>query len=290
MDALTVTTYTADGGRSLREFLHPVRMARELWAHRDLTLQIARREAMGRYRSSRLGLLWSLITPLISLAVYTLVFSGILKARFTANPTESHASFVLYLFCGMLVYTVFAEVVGRSPTLITANPNFVKKVVFPLEVLVPAALLESLFRMGVGFGAWLLFWVGIEHDLPRLTVLLLPLVLLPMCLMTVGAAWLASSLGVFVRDLANGAGGMVQLLAFMTPVYYSIEQIPHPTLRFLMRMNPLAETLEQARRVTIQGMAPDWWWWLASLLMSGVFCLLGYAVFMKSKRGFADVL
>ena len=172
MDALTVTTYTADGGRSLREFLHPVRITRGLWSHRDLTLQTARREAMGRYRSSRLGLLWSLITPLISLTVYTLVFSGILKARFTSNPSESHASFVLYLFSGMLVYTVFAEVVGR----------------------------------------------------------------------------------------------------------------------FLMRMNPLAETLEQARRVTIQGTPPDWGWWLASLLMSGVFCLLGYAVFMKSKRGFADVL
>ncbi|MBM3463270.1 MAG: ABC transporter permease [Armatimonadetes bacterium] len=288
MNALTV--YRPDSGQPLRNFLNPLHMARDLWAHRDLTMQLARREVLGRYRSARLGILWSGITPFFSLIVYTFVFSGIFKARFTDNPAEGYAHFALYLFCGMLVYNVFAEVAARAPSIITENPNYVKKVVFPLEVMVPAVLMGALFRMAVGFVAWLGFWTVLERVLPKPTLLLLPLVVLPLCLLTAGVAWLAAAVGVFVRDLAHAAGVVVQLLAFLTPVYYSIERIQQPLLRAAMQLNPLSQTLEQTRRVAIVGGAPDWGWWLASLTLSGAACLLGYASFMKSKRAFGDVL
>jgi lipopolysaccharide transport system permease protein len=289
-DALPVVTYKADVARPIREFMNPRRMIEGLWKNRDLTMQLARRDVLGRYRSSRLGILWSLITPLFSLAVYTLVFSGIFKARFTANPTEGYAHFALYIFCGMLVYGVFAEVAQRAPTIITENPSYVTKVVFPLEVLVPAAVLASLFRLGIGFLAWLAFWTFLEKAAPHLTFVLLPVVLLPLCLVTAGLAWLAAAMGVFVRDLAQAAGPLVQLFSFLTPVYYSIERIDQPVLRMLVQLNPLSQTLEQSRRVAILGLSPDWGWWLASLIPAALVCLVGYAFFMKSKRAFGDVL
>jgi len=276
--------------RPLRTFLNPGRMLANLWSHRQLILQLARRDIAGRYRAARLGLLWSIITPLIMLAIYTFVFSVIFKgARFGDDQREGHGEFAIYLFCGMLIFNLFGEVATRAPQLVVAYPNYVKKVVFPLEVLVVAALLTALFNMAIGYGVWLIFWCLIRHGPPPLTAFYLPLVVVPLCLATTGVGWFLASLGVFVRDIGHAVLLVVQALFFATPVFYTISSVPRG-FQVVMELNPLSHALEDARRVMIRGSPPEWIWWFASLAGSVLIALAGYAFFMKSKRAFADVL
>ncbi|MGD8451520.1 MAG: ABC transporter permease [Phycisphaerae bacterium] len=315
----TITQYSAAAPRPFRSFLHPLRMVANLCSHRQLTLQLTHRDIVSRYRAARLGLLWAVLTPLALLAIYTFVFSVVFEARWNlptdkdqaqqpapqveeqppapapaatqaAEPKkESHGEFALYLFCGMLIFTLFAEVVTRAPTMVIANPNYVKKVVFPLEVLVISALLTALFNLAIGFGVWLVFWFFVKHALPPLTMFYLPLVVLPVCLATTGVAWVVAALGVFVRDVGHAVTLIVQALFFATPVFYKIERVPD-AFQVVMRLNPLSHALEDARRVMIESAPPEWLWWLISLLASTAIAIAGYAVFMKSKRAFADVL
>ena len=285
----TVTHFSASAPRPLRAFLHPGRMLLNLWGHRGLTLQLTHRDIVGRYRAARLGLLWSVLTPLVLLAIYTFVFSVVFGARWGDDPTAGRCEFALYLFCGMLVFNVFGELASRAPMMVVYNPNYVKKVVFPLEVLPVSGLLTALFNMVVGFGAWLVFWWFVKWTLPPVTALWLPVVVLPVCLATLGIAWLVASVGVFVRDVGHAVMLIVQVLFFATPVLYKMERVPR-AFQLVMVVNPLSHCLEDSRRVMIEGTEPNWLWWGASLVVSIVLAVLGYAFFMKSKRAFADVL
>ncbi len=289
MASQTVLRYSASDPRPLRSFLHPGRMVANLWNHRHLIRQLAYRDIVGRYRAARLGLLWSVLTPLFMLAIYTFVFSVVFQARWGDAPSEGHGQFALYLFCGMLVFQLFGEAATRAPTLVTSNPNYVTKVVFPLEVLPVAAVLTALFSLLVGFGVWMIFWFFVRWAPPVPTALYLPLVLLPLCLATVGVGWLLAALGVFIRDVGPVVTLVVQALFFTTPVFYSVDRVP-AAFQVVMRLNPLTHALEDARRVMIAGQPPVWAWWAASLAFSIAIALLGYAFFMKSKRAFADVL
>lgn len=284
-----VVIYTAAAPRSFAAYLNPAGMVRHLCSQRDLIVQLARRDIVGRYRTARLGLLWSIITPLALLAIYTFVFSVVFKARWGEDPAEGHGQFALYLFCGMLVFNLFGEVAMRAPSLLVANPNYVKKVVFPLEVLVVATLLTGLFNMSVGFVVWLVFWVLVKFTMLPATVFWLPVVVLPVCLATLGLGWILASLGVFVRDVGHAVVLIVQALFFATPVFYKIERVP-AAFQTVMRLNPLSAALEDARRVMIEGQPPQWGWWCLALAASIVLTIFGYAFFMKSKRAFSDVL
>ncbi len=264
-------------------------MFRNLWGHRYLALQLARRDVAGRYRATQLGLLWSILTPLILLGIYTFVFAVVFKARWDVrNQNESRGEFALTMFCGMLLFNLFAEVVNRSPGMIVGVPNYVKKVVFPLEVFVVSGLLSSLFNLLVGLVVW---GVGMALilGLPPWTVLWLPVVLVPVCLMTAGLSWVLASLGVFVRDVGHAVVLATQVLFFTTPVFYRLEAVP-PAYQRLLMLNPLTHAVEDARRVLMWSMPPDWKWWFPSLGVSALLAVLGYALFMKSKRAFADVI
>lgn len=275
-------------GLSVGSYLRPGRMLRELWAKRDLAVQLARRDVVGRYRAARLGLLWSVLTPLILLGIYTFVFTVVFRFRWNDAAPESRGQFALTMFCGMLLFNLFAEVVTRAPVMIVSNPNYVKKVVFPLETFVVSGLLSALFNMLVGFAVWLIGTVLLIGP-PPITCVWLPVVLMPVCLLTCGVAWVLAALGVFIRDVGHVVVLGVQVLFFMTPIFYRIEAVPPAFQRFL-RINPLAHVVEDARRVLMWGSSPDWRWWLPSLVISGSLALLGYAFFMKSKRAFGDVI
>jgi len=270
-------------------YLNPVHMVQNLWTHRHVTGQLAWREVVGRYRAARLGLLWSILTPLLMLVVYTFVFSVIFRARWNPAVPESKTLFALTLFCGLLVWTVFADVVARAPTLVVLNPNYVKKVIFPLEVLTVAALGGALFNLLVGLGVWAAGLAIFEWRLPPVTFLYLPAVLLPVCLLTLGVSWVLASLGVFIRDIGPAVQVALQLLFFGTPIFYRIEVVPEP-YRSIMYLSPLTQAVEAARRVMMLGYPPEWKGWVLSLVASAAAALLGYAFFMKSKRAFADVL
>jgi lipopolysaccharide transport system permease protein len=236
-----------------------------------------------------LGILWSLLTPLFMLGVYTLVFGTVLKTRWAgAGDSTSTAEYAVILFAGLIVYQLFAEVINRAPGLILANQNYVKKVVFPLEVLVPVALGSALFHAAVSFGVLLAFVLVIHGGIPW-TALLLPFVLAPYCLLILGLAWFLASLGTYLRDIGQFLGTVVTALMFLSPIFFPLSALP-AWLQPWLALNPIALPVTQARDVLIFGKLPD----LAALalysLAAAAIAWFGYAWFAKTRKGFADVL
>ncbi|GIK40771.1 MAG: transport permease protein [Chloroflexota bacterium] len=274
---------------SARQYANPIKMGRNLWAHRELIRQFIKREVRGRYQGSFLGVLWSFITPLLMLTVYTFVFSIIFKARWGNNLSDSsQTGFALTLFTGLIAFGVFSECINRAPGLIISSPNYVKKVVFPLEILpvsvLGSALVNSLFSLAILLAANLIF-----HGVMHWTIIFLPLMYLPLALLCLGLGWFLASLGVFVRDIGQFIGVAVQVLFFMTPIFYPISAIPEH-LRFILYLNPLTFIVNHFRRVILWGQLPDWGEFAVITILTGVVCMLGYIWFMKSKKTFADVV
>ena len=262
-----------------------------VWRNRRLITQMAQREVVGRYRGSALGMAWSFLNPLLMLTVYTFVFSVVMKARWGGPGTEGEADramFAVILFVGMIVHGLLAEVLNRSPTLIVGNANYVKKVVFPLEILPLVSLVAALFHCAVSFGVLLLAYLAMQGTL-QWTAIFAPIVILPLAILIIGLAWFLASLGVFLRDVSQTTGIITTVMMFLAPVFYPVSALPE-ALRPWIMLNPLTFIIEQMRAVTIWGQLPDF----ASLglyaLGACVFAWLGYAWFQKTRKGFADVL
>lgn len=267
--------------------ISPKEMVSSVWRNRSMVNALIKREVIGRYRGSSLGILWSLFHPVLMLAVYTFVFSVVFKARW--SPTsDSRTEFALVLFAGLLVYGLFSECVNRAPSLILTNVNYVKKVVFPLEILPWVSLGSALFHMLISLVVWLLFYL-IFFGMPKPTMLLLPLVLLPLILFTLGLSWLLASIGVYLRDISQIIGILTTTLMFLSPIFYPISALPKEYQQLLM-LNPLTPTIEQVRDVLIWGKGPDWILLGVYILVSMFISWLGFAWYQKTRKGFADVL
>jgi lipopolysaccharide transport system permease protein len=258
------------------------------WRHRNLIPPMVRREVVGRYRGSVMGLLWSFLNPVLMLAVFTFVFSVVFKARWGVSSSESKADFALILFVGMIIHGVFAECVNRAPSLILGNVNFVKKVVFPLEILPWVAMGATLFHAAVSVGVWAAFFLLVNGYLPW-TIVFLPLVVLPLVLLTMGFAWFLAATGVYLRDVAQTTGIFTTVLLFLSPIFYPVSALPED-LRGLLSLNPLTFLIEQAREVMAWGRVPDLYGILLYAVGASLVALLGLAWFQKTRRGFADVL
>ena len=265
----------------------PAALVATAWRHRELLAALSRRDVVGRYRGSFMVLAWSFLHPLVMLAVYTFVFGLVFRARWDAG-TGSTAEFALVLFAGLLVFNVFAECVNRAPSLVLSNPGYVKKVIFPLEVLPYVSLAASLFHFAIGVVVWLVFH-AIFIGTPPATVVLLPVVLVPLALLSLGVSWFIASLSVYLRDVAHVVGVATTALLFVTPVFYPVSALPE-AWRPWMRVNPLTDIVEATRAVMVWGRAPDWPHFVLSLVVSAIVAWLGYAWFQKTRRGFADVL
>ena len=266
-----------------------VALARRLWRNRQLILQMTKREVVGRYKGSVMGLAWSFFNPVFMLVVYTFVFSEIFKSRWGgAGVEESKTQFAVLLFVGLIVLNLFSEVLNRAPGLILSNVNYVKKVVFPIEILpviaTGAALFHSLISLGVLLAAFALF-NGYLHW----TVVFIPLVLLPLVILTTGLAWILASLGVFLRDVGQTIGIVTTVLMFLSPVFYPVTAVPE-SFRVFMLANPLTFIIEQARDVVVWGHLPNWMGLGAYTLAATAIAWAGYAWFQKTRKGFADVL
>jgi lipopolysaccharide transport system permease protein len=254
--------------------------------HSGLVKQLVRREILGRYRGSFLGLLWSFVTPVLMLTVYTFVFGMIFRSRWTADG-ESRFEFALVLFAGLIVFNLFSECVTRAPGLVLANVNYVKKVIFPLEILPWVVLGSALFHAAIS----LLVLAGALALTQGLhpTILLLPLVLAPLLLLILGLSWLLAALGVFVRDIGQFINLAMTALLFLSPIFYPASALPE-SVRDWLFLNPLTFMIEQTRAVLIWGKWPDWGGLgLYALLMLPV-AWLGFAWFQRTRKGFADVL
>jgi lipopolysaccharide transport system permease protein len=288
MGAHTVTQNLTTSQPKSTAGLSPAAMVASFVRHRVLIGQVAKRDVASRYKGSYLGLLWSLITPLMMLAVYAFVFSVIFKSRWGTSADQSKVDFALTLFCGLLVYNVFAETISRAPTLVTGNPGYVKKVVFPLETLPVAALFTALVNGGASVVILLIAWVAVHHSVSA-TIWLFPVTLLPLCLLSLGLAWFLSALGVFIRDIAHPVGVLVQVLLFMSGIFFPLSQLP-PAYQSILKLNPLVTMLENVRRTLIWGQQPNWKWWLIAMAGSLVVMQVGYYWFMRSRKAFADVI
>ncbi len=258
------------------------------WRNRSLIIQMVRREVVGRYRGSLMGMLWSFINPVLMLAVYTFVFSVVFKAKWGEGASDSKLDFALILFVGMIVYGIFAESVNRAPALIVGNANFVKKVVFPLDILPWVAMGATLFHAVVSVGVWTVLFVIVKGYLPW-TIALLPLVVLPLVLLTMGCTWFLASTAVYLRDVAQTTGIITTVLMFLSPIFYPAAALPE-RYRPLLELNPLTFPVEQARELMVWGRAPALGALLAYTFVSLVVALFGLAWFQKTRRGFADVL
>lgn len=258
-----------------------------LFVHRQLIISLVRREVVGRYRGSFLGIFWSFFNPVFMLAVYTFVFSVVFKARW-AGADESKAQFALVLFAGLLIFNLFAECVNRAPTLILSNVNYVKKVVFPLEILPVVVFGAAFFHALISFVVWLIFSFFVV-GLPPITMLLLPVVLLPLSFFIMGLSWFLASLGVYLRDISQVVGIIVTTLMFLSPIFYPISAIPEK-YRPLIYSNPLAFIIEQVRNLLIFGVSMNWVGVASMTAGSLVFAWGGFVWFQKTRKGFADVL
>lgn len=265
----------------------PREIAASLWRNRSLIKASIKREILGRYRGSFLGILWSFFNPLFMLAVYTFVFSVVFRARWSGG-SESKTEFALVLFAGMIVFNLFAECINRAPTLIVSNQNYVKKVVFPLEILPWITLGAALFHGAISLGVWLIAHL-IFFGLPHATLLYFPLILLPLGLLIMGLSWALASLGVYLRDAGQFIGLFTTVLMFLSPIFYPISALPE-AYRPLLYLNPLTPIIEQTRCVLFWGRTPDLALLGLYLLATSIIAWLGFAWFQKTRKGFADVL
>ena len=257
--------------------------------HRELIWQLTKRELSTRYKGSYLGVLWSFIVPLTMLLVYTFVFSVVFKGQWGPRFSEMRpGEFALTLFAGLIPFNLFAEVVNRSPNLILNVPNYVKKVVFPLEILpvvsLGAALIHSLIAGGVFLLGSLVFLKSISP-----TIVLLPLAYLPLLLLSLGLSWFLSALGVYIRDVGQVIGVFVQILFFMSPVFYPVSAVPQ-ALRIVLLINPLTTILDSFRAALLWQETLPWGAWGLCTAVAAAVAVLGYIWFARTKPGFADVM
>lgn len=253
---------------------------------RDLVLSLAKQGLVARYKGSVLGLLWALVTPAVMIGIFTFIFAGIFGARFGASTTKW--DYALYLFCGLLPWTMFQESIQQSSTTIVTHANLVKRVVFPLETLPVAQTLSALANQLFGTVALLLAIILIRHDI-HLTVLWFPVVLISQLILTIGSAWLIASLGVFLRDMSQGIGLVLMVWMYLTPIIYPETIVPQ-NLRWVIELNPFTALVRSYRRILMDNAAPDWTGLgYFTLIAVGVF-LFGYWWFARTRKNFADVI
>ncbi|RZN98791.1 ABC transporter permease [Pseudomonas moorei] len=269
--------------------ISPVALVKNFWRNRQIISQMSKREVVGRYKGSAFGLAWSLFNPILMLVVYTFVFSEIFKARWGgAGGDDSKTQFAVVLFVGIIVLNLFCDVINRAPSLIVANANFVKKVIFPVETLSLVTVLAALFNSLINVCVLLVALLVFNGFIPW-TAILIPLVILPLVILVLGLSWFLASLGVFIRDVGQTVTIITTVLMFLSPVFYPLDAVPERFRPFIL-LNPLTFIIEQSRAVLVWGNLPDWKGLLMYCSASVIIAFIGYVWFQKTRKGFADVL
>ncbi|MBV6750887.1 ABC transporter permease [Pseudomonas chlororaphis] len=265
----------------------PLSMLNSILNNKSLIRALILREVTGRYKGSALGLFWSFVTPLLMLLVYTFFFSVVFKARWSGG-SDSKSEFALVLFAGLLLFNLFSECANRAPSLILSNPNYVKKIVFPLEILPIVSLGAALFHASISLLVWLLFYV-VLFGLPPVTALLLPLIIFPLSLLILGITWFLAALSVYLRDISQLIGILTTALLFMSPIFYPLSALPE-NYHIFLNLNPLTFPVEMARDALFWGTGPQWKGLALYYVITSLVAWLGFAWFQKTRKGFADVI
>ncbi len=267
---------------------NPRSILQSIRRNRSLILDMTRREIKKKYQGTFLGLAWSFISPLLMLSVYTFVFAVVFKSRWGTTGDESRIEFAITLFAGLIVFGIFSESLNQSPGLIISNANYVKRVIFPLEILSIVSVASILFNAAMSVVVLLLMQLMFKGSLP-LTVIFFPLVVLPISLLGLGASWFFSALGVYLRDIGQLLGFLTTILFFTSAIFFPISALPENYQR-LLKFNPLVLFIEQSRNVLVYGNSPDWVTSFILLIISSLAAWIGYWWFQKARKGFSDVL
>lgn len=263
-------------------------MLTSLYVHRRLIFDLTKREVLGRYTGSIIGVAWSFINPLLMLAVYTFFFSVVFRAKWGMSTSENQGEYAIILFVGLIVHGLFAECINRAPLLIVSNVNYVKKIIFPLEILPCVAMGVALFHAIVSLFMLVVIQLVMSGGISW-TIVFFPLIALPLILTTLGVSWILASLGVYLRDISQITVFLTAILLFVSPVFYPLSMVP-PKLQTVILLNPLTLIIEQSRKVLLFGEIPDWTGLLLYTIFSVLIAWVGFWGFQKTRRGFADVL
>jgi lipopolysaccharide transport system permease protein len=267
---------------------NPLEIYSSFIRNQKLIFQMAKREVLGRYRGSIMGMAWSFFNPLLMLAVYTFFFSFVFKSRWGVAQDAGHADFAIVLFVGLIIHGLFSECINRAPLLINNNVSYVKKVVFPLEIFPWIAMGSALFHASISVFVLLVLQLVFTGSL-HWTVILFPLVVTPFIFLTLGIAWFLAATGVFVRDIGQTTGMITSVLLFVSPVFYPTSSLPS-TMHSLVMLNPLTLIIEESRKVLLFGEVPSWIGLGIYSLVAMVAAWAGFWWFQKTRKGFADVL
>jgi len=258
-----------------------------LLKHRSLTLELTKRDVLGRYRGASFGLLWSLISPFLLLCVYTFSFGTVMRGGWP-QVGNGQASYSIILFAGMIVHGFLAECVNKSPVLIVGNPNFVKRVIFPLDILPWPMVLSALFHMLMNIVVFIVLRLIMDHAFSW-TIILYPIVILPLVVLALGVSWFLASAGVYMRDISQVTGVLTMALLFLSTAMMPLNSVP-AAYRWVFEVNPLSFIIDQARDVMLWEKMPDWFGLAIYMSVALVVACLGHAWFMATRKGFADVL
>ncbi|MFK2893578.1 ABC transporter permease [Dyella flagellata] len=262
-------------------------MISALTSQRSLTIELSKRDVLGRYRGATFGLLWSLISPFLTLSIYTFAFGSILKSRWP-QTSNGAASFAMILFVGLIVHGFFAECLSRSATLITDNVNFVKRVIFPLEILPWSMVAGAIFHTLMNIIVFTVLHYFLDGHVSGL-VLLFPVVMVPLILLAIGIGWIFAALGVYFRDISQVTGVISTAMFFLSSAMVPVSALP-AAYQPIFRLNPITFIIDQARQVALWGNFPDWLGLFEYTLVSFMIMMLGFGMFQVARRGFADVL
>lgn len=262
---------------------------RSVKTNHPLIFKLVKMHIAGLHKGSVLGFIWLFFQPILMLTIYTFVFSFIFNARWGSAIEQSRSEFALILFAGLIIHGFLAEILNQSPHIILRHVNYVKKVVFPIEILSITNIISTAVISVFGIITLIIGNIIINQSI-FITVIFLPLVLLPFCFLMLGISWILASLGVYVRDIAQFTGIVTTMLLFMSPIFYPLSILPEQLQWAMLFLNPLTFIVEETRAILLFGEAVNWLGLLLYTTISLIFMKVGFGFFQKTRRGFADVL
>jgi len=269
--------------------INPLSILKSIWINRHLIWNLIYRDIMGRYKGSIFGLAWSFVTPLLMVTIYTFIFGFIFEAKWQeVDKFTPNEEFALILFLGLIVFNLFSECIIKAPKVLIDNVIFVKKFIFPLEILPIVVIGSALFHAGISFLVWLIAFEILVGGL-QLQALLIPLIIIPLLVMISGLIWFLSSLGVFFRDLNQFIGVICQAAMFLSPIFYPVSAIPKD-FRVIVDFNPLTLIIDQSRALLIFNTLPNFSALLIYFAIATLIAWIGFIFFQKTRKGFPNVL
>ncbi|OBZ07845.1 hypothetical protein A8L34_24750 [Bacillus sp. FJAT-27264] len=260
-----------------------------LYKSKDLLVELTKRDFQQRYKGSVLGVIWAMLSPLLMLGVYSFIFVSVFKSKWgDSSIQDGNMLYTMMIFAGLIPFQIFSESVNRSVNVLSQSSNYIKKVVIPIEIIpfsiVFSTIINSFFSVALLVIGKIMFL-----STPNWTFIFIPLILIPIMILSLGASLIVAALGIYLRDLVYVVGLLVNILFYMSPIFYSAEAIPE-RFRFFIHLNPIAPIITQFRNVFINGQLFSVSSYITSLLVSIIVFLLGLSIFNYLRKGFADVI